>query len=334
MSNHQSFLYLITICVFITIPFKNLRAQHIWPEDADRYTNAIPGQEALGHWDIDISKPQGDVGAAWLEIAKSGSGALVGRFVGQGGSARPISEVKYNEKNKTYSFTIPPQWGSKKDHLVFKLKNGKLSGKMNSGNGKGLSWKAVRSPELKQKKTPEWGEPVDLLKSGMSAWKDTAGWKVENGILSLKGKGDEEHRSGNKNIKTKQKFDDFKMHVEFRYGEGANSGIYLRGRYELQILDSYGMNPESHTMGGIYGFVAPAENLAKKPGHWQTMDITLIGRMVTVELNGKEIISNRSIPGITGGAVDSHEGAPGPIMIQGDHYGKLEFRNMSIMPAE
>lgn len=332
MIGYKKVLNLIVLCILCITPFKNTTAQHIWPEDADRYTGPISGQEAIGNWDITTSKG----GASWLQIAKSGRGALVGQFVGRGGSARPISEINYDKKRKMYSFTIPPQWGSKSDHLEFKLKDDKLSGKIIAGSGQGQTWVARRAPELNPKQKPQWGEPIDLLENGLSDWNDTAGWKVENGVLKLAAKGSEDDRNkgGNKNIKTKEKFDDFKMHVEFRYGEGANSGIYLRGRYELQILDSYGMKPESHILGGIYGFISPSKNVAKKPGQWQTMDITLMGRMVTVELNGEKIIVDRPIPGITGGAIDSHEGKPGTIMIQGDHYGKLEFRNMSIMPAE
>lgn len=256
--------------------------------------------------------------------------------MGQGGSARPISQINYDEKSRTYSFTIPPQWGTGEDHLEFQLKNDKLAGAITSGKGEELSWEAYRAPELKSAHPPEWDEPIDLLKNGLSGWKDTTGWEIDNGVLKLAAKGSEDNRNsgGDKNIKTTQNFNDFKMHVEFRYGEGANSGIYLRGRYELQILDSYGMNPESHGLGGIYGFISPSENFAKKPGQWQMMDITLLGRMLTVELNGEQIIVNRPIPGITGGAIDSKEEEPGPIMIQGDHYGKLEFRNMSIMPAK
>lgn len=332
MKSKRRVLYIIVLGILFITPFKNVKAQHIWPEDADRYTDPIPGQEAIGHWDITISNG----GASWLEIAKSGSKSLVGQFVGQGGSARPISEINYDEKSRTYSFTIPPQWGTEEDHLEFQLKNDKLSGYIISGKGQELSWEAYRAPELKTAQQLEWDEPIDLLKNGLSDWKDTTGWKIDNGILKLAAKGSEDNRNegGDKNIKTRENFDDFKMHVEFRYGEGANSGIYLRGRYELQILDSYGMKAEAHGLGGIYGFISPSKNFAKKPGQWQMLNITLVGRMVTVELNGEKIIVNRPIPGITGGAIDSKEEKPGPIMIQGDHYGKLEFRNMSIMPAK
>jgi hypothetical protein len=148
---------------------------------------------------------------------------------------------------------------------------------------------------------------------------------VVDGILTNAG--------GGANLVTTRRFDDFKLRVEFRYPKGSNSGIYLRGRYEVQIEDSQERaEPTSHHVGGVYGFLAPTENAARAPGEWQTYDITLVGRRVTVVLNGRTVIANQVIPGITGGALDSDEGAPGPIYLQGDH-GPVEFRRIVLTPA-
>ncbi|HEU4632350.1 MAG TPA: DUF1080 domain-containing protein, partial [Flavisolibacter sp.] len=148
-------------------------------------------------------------------------------------------------------------------------------------------------------------------------------WKAENGILRSP-------KSG-ANIVTDKSFTDFKLHIEFRYPQGSNSGVYLRGRYEVQVMDSKVVSPVD--LGGVYGFIAPSELVAKAPGEWQSYDITLVGRMVTVVANGKKIICNQEIPGITGGALDSREGEPGPLLLQGDH-GPIEFRNIVITPAK
>jgi hypothetical protein len=128
---------------------------------------------------------------------------------------------------------------------------------------------------------------------------------------------------------TSETFQDFKLHIEFKYPEHSNSGVYLRGRYEVQVEDSFGKEPSSIYLGGVYGFLTPNENAALKAGQWQTYDITLVGRRVTVIANGKVIIQDQIIPGITGGALDSREADPGPILLQGDH-GPVEYRNITI----
>lgn len=285
----------------------------------------IPGADAAGHWDITIQTPNGEL-PSWLGIETSGTQALVGQFVGPAGSARPISEINYD--NGMYSFTIPPQWTPRDTdpEFEFSLENDKLTGWTTGPNGNKLQWTGVRAPSLDREEEPEWGEPIKLLDSNLSKWvlADNNRFTMKHGTLV-------NQKSGG-NLITKQEFNDFKLHVEFKYPEGSNSGIYLRGRYETQILDSYGMDPESHNLGGIYGFIDPSVNAAKKAGEWQTYDITLVGRMVTVVLNDTEVICNRPIPGITGGALDSNEGEPGPIMLQGDH-GPIEFRNITITPA-
>jgi hypothetical protein len=148
---------------------------------------------------------------------------------------------------------------------------------------------------------------------------------VENGILKSP-------RSGS-NLLSNDKFTDFKLHIEFKYPKGSNSGVYLRGRYEVQVADSKGQEPWEDQLGAIYGLLAPNEMVAKDADEWQSYDITLIGRRVTVVCNGKTVISDQVIPGITGGAIDSKEGEPGPFMIQGDH-GPVEYRNIIVTPAK
>jgi hypothetical protein len=161
----------------------------------------------------------------------------------------------------------------------------------------------------------------------MKGWKAMGPnqWIVENGVLrSLK--------SGS-NLVSEQTFTDFKLHVEFRYEKGSNSGVYLRGRYEVQIEDDKGKEPWKGYLGAVYGFLTPSVMAAKDAGEWQKYDITLVGRMITVVANGITIINNQEIPGITGGAIDNKENEPGPIMFQGDH-GPIDFRNIVITPAK
>jgi hypothetical protein len=150
--------------------------------------------------------------------------------------------------------------------------------------------------------------------------------KVENGTLVSPVHGPE--------LITDANFEDFKMHIEFNCASGSNSGIYLRGRYELQIEDD--PEPEGPTMrtGGVYGFLAPSPEQPRRPGEWQTYDIRLVGRVVTVVQNGQTIINKQEILGITGGALDSHEALPGPIYLQGGETGHVAFRKITITPAK
>jgi hypothetical protein len=149
------------------------------------------------------------------------------------------------------------------------------------------------------------------------------GWKVVDGVLvNTPPSGD---------LVTEEKFGDFRLHIEYRVPEGSNSGIYLRGRYEIQVLDDYGKAVTKHMNGAIYGRIAPVENASRPAGEWQTVDATLIGRRVTVVLNDKKIIDNQMIEGPTGAALDDREAEPGPLMLQGDH-GVVAFRNIAIKP--
>lgn len=281
-----------------------------------------------GRWDITIMKEGKNI-PSWLEMRHSGRETLVGRFVYEFGSARPVAHVKY--ENGKFSFSIPPQWepGKRYQDFDFTLDpaTDQLTGTMVYTDGKPYNWIAVRAPKLKRTTAPIWGPAIKLIGTDLTGW-HTMGpnqWMVENGILKSS-------KSGS-NIVTDQVFNDFKLHIEFKYPKGSNSGVYLRGRYEVQIEDNKGKEPLSTYLGGVYGFLPPSEMMAKDPGEWQSYDITLIGRMVTVVANGVTIIQNQEIPGITGGALDANEAAPGPIFLQGDH-GPIEFRNIIITPAK
>lgn len=263
---------------------------------------------------------------SWLEIKHSGSKTLVGRFVSSSGSARPISEIKVD--GDKFSFTIPPQWAPDLGDLTIKgAKNGQdLKGTLTFAKGGTYNWTAVRAPKLTYVENPKWGQPIELFNGkDLSGWKAMGKnqWIVEDGILKSP-------KSG-ANLVTEEKFQDFKLHVEFKVPPGSNSGVYLRGRYEVQITDDHGSEPSNVLFGGIYGFLTPNEMAANPASEWQTYDITLVGRRVTVVANGKTIISEQNIPGITGGALDSKEGEPGPFYIQGDH-GPIMFRKFTVTP--
>ncbi len=278
-----------------------------------------------GRWDITIDV-EGKKLPSWLEVHRSGLRTLVGEFVGTGGSARPISKVNFT--NGTFSFSIPPQWEREDNDLRVKgiLSGESLSGNMTFSNGKTYNYVACRAPMLRRKSAPVWGKPITLFNGkNINGWHALGNnqWIVDSGFLRSPHSG--------ANLVTDNTFTDFKLHIEFRYPKESNSGVYLRGRYEVQIEDTGGQEPVKNELGSIYGFLAPTELVAKGAGQWQSYDITLVGRMVTVVANGITIICNREIPGITGGAINSNESEPGPLLIQGDH-GPIDYRNIILTP--
>jgi hypothetical protein len=282
----------------------------------------------IGRWDVTVHGADGDY-PSWFEVQRSGRKSLVGSYVGQFGSARPVSKVEF--ENDTMRFTVPPQWEERATDVTYegKLKGDTIRGETTGDKGERIRWEARRAPSLDRKPTNSWSTPIELFNGrDLTGWKTQLsnrknGWLVKDGILV-------NAEPGN-NLMTEQKFNDFKIHVEFRYPKGSNSGLFLRGRYEVQIEDNSGQETDSHRIGGVYGFLTPSFNAAKPAGEWQTLDVTFVGRHVTVVLNDERIIDRQSIPGITGGALYSHEEKSGPILIQGDH-GPVEFRKLTITP--
>jgi hypothetical protein len=283
----------------------------------------------LGRWDLVVQRGT-QTSPSWLEVERSGNSTLVGQFVGSGGSARPIAKIEF--KDGTFRFAIPPQWDSNPNDITFEgtLQGERITGSMTMGDGQKVTWSGSRAPSLRRAGKPAWGQPIRVFDGkSLGGWQPIGRrenqWSAVGGIL--------QNAKSGANLVTIQKFDDFKLHLEFRVPKGENSGVYLRGRYELQIDDAAGLEPSSHHLGGVYGFIAPSQNVARAAGEWQTMDVTLVGRMITYELNGATVICNREIPGITGGALDSAEAEPGPLLLQGDH-GPVDYRNIVVTPAK
>jgi len=282
-----------------------------------------------GRWDLTIKEPSGKFLPSWLELIQAGSNWRA-RFTGRWGNARPLPIVEIH--GDAIRFVSPKEEEGSKNDLEFE---GRLSGAVLFGSAKGpdgvaWSWSARRAPSLPKPTKVRWDKPVTLFDGrDFTGWtfdnpaKSTS-WKVENGCLI--------NKSAGSNIATKDTFKDFKLHIEVNCPSNANSGIYLRGRYEVQVEDDSLQEPPSHHMGAVYGFLAPTPEQLRRPGVWQSFDITLLGRYVTVIQNGQTIINNQEIPGITGGAIDSHEELPGPIYLQGDH-GGIAYRNIVLTPA-
>ncbi len=292
-----------------------LLAPAAWPADTD----------FNGRWDITVlNSPRGR--AWWVEVQGAGTPAIKGKFVGfPGGDLNEIQHIWI--ENGELRFTFDGE--SVHQEYRARLTAGKLQGSFESGNSK-LQWIGVRAPEIPDADDGTWhkGRPVELFNhKDVSNWhgsvaRASLGWTAEDGILKGNGKAVD--------LLSNDKFWNFELHVEYRTPPHSNSGIGLRGRYEVQILEDHGRPLDRHSNAALYSRIVPTENVTKPAGEWQTYDIRLVGRHVTVTLNGKTVTKG-IIDGLTAMAADPDEGVPGPIMLQGDH-GPVEFRSIVLTP--
>lgn len=301
----------------------------------------------LGRWALTI--PGG--GAGWLEIT-SQKGYFDGSILWGGGSVVPVSSVFFQDDTlyvtRVHEVKRKDAAGKTvRTHQITELLTGRVSGDDLSlvrmvGRENGLG---MEREEFTGKRIPALPPAPDLAKvkfgdaialfngQNLDGWKLTdpnqiSGWSAKDGILVNRPVQEEgkPHKSYG-NLRTEREFEDFNLTLEARVGKGGNSGIYLRGIYEVQVADTFGKSLDPHNMGGIYSRITPTVAAEKPAGEWQTYDITLVDRHVTVILNGKKIIDNQPLMGCTGGALWSDEFRPGPIYVQGDHTG-VDYRNV------
>ena len=278
-----------------------------------------------GRWDMVLTMPDGSTSPRWMDYVE-GRDPLI-RIQPAGGSVHPAYDVNVDGPHVTL---VMNKATDKRPATTWdlKIKNKMITGTQTTGD-QVAQLKGVRAPELRHDAPKQWTKPEPIFNGkDLTGWEPTSAdaknnWVAQDGMLVNTAHG--------ANIKTTRKFDDFKLHIELNCPEDGNSGIYLRGRYEVQVeYEKVDANDPYHSMGSIYGFLAPAADLPRKPGTWETLDITLVGRMVTIVRNKVKTIDDREIPGITGGALDSNEGDPGPFYIQGDHTGGMKYRNITI----
>lgn len=276
-----------------------------------------------GRWDVTLQTPE-RAHSSWLDIRQD-HGKVRVRMVGRWGHARWLPQASIVDGH--LRFVSPKQEEGRTDDMVFDAVRigDELQGTTKGPDGATWTWRAERAPALAAE-AQQWGTPVSLPPAAWTPLDAAAKqWRVVDGTLVSPG--------GGTDLRSVAEFGDFKLHLEFNCAPGANSGVYLRGRYELQIEND--LKPEGANMrtAGIYGYLAPTVAAPRTPGVWQTYDVTLVGRTITVALNGKVVIDRKEIPGITGGALDSREGADGPLVLQGAEDGLVTFRNIVVTPA-
>lgn len=306
----------------------------------------------LGHWALNLPG-----GAGWLDVRQEthhDNTYLEGDILWYGGSVVPVQSIFMNEgtlvvvrlhnvpriienEEVVRAHTVP-QW------LEMELQGDTLQVTNNMPSNDGLmtnknSFTADRIPPLPPKpnlEALEYGEPIEIFNGeNLDGWSlinpdRENGWYVEDGVLHNNPE-DRDEGVHYGNLRTDREFEDFNLTLEVNVPEGGNSGIYLRGIYEIQVLDSYGRGLDNHHMGAVYSRITPSESAEKPAGEWQTFDITLCDRHVNVVLNGTTIIDNQPLHGPTGGALWADQFRPGPIYLQGDH-DAVAYRNMVLRP--
>ena len=274
----------------------------------------------VGRWDFNITTP-GGARAVWLGVHEKG-GKVDVWYQPTGGNVYEVKTFKLNGSHLTLTLSPTLTW-------ELDASGDKLTGAQKRGGKTTLELAGVRSPDLKRAGPKAWTKPESLFNGkNLDGWEPIGNparshWTVQDGLMMNLDEG--------ANLKSKRTFDDFKVHYEVNCPDNGNSGFYLRGRYEVQIeYEPLSENPPERRIGSIYGRIAPSPALPRTPGQWETFDVTLVGRIVTVVHNGVTTIDRQEIEGITGGALDANEGEPGPFYIQGDHTGGLKFRNITV----
>ena len=303
-------------------------------------------KDFYGMWTIDIDG--GSVG--WLNVNED-KGFLDAELLWQGGSVLPVADV-YFVDDKTLVVTRTREIKKSEDRTLlstqtytFERKGDKLEGFSSEPNrdGMGVStlkfkgWRLPPVPAAPDLSKVKYGTPIQLFNGkDLTGWKlinpkQANGFKVIDGNLVNDPVNPEGQRVNFGNLRTENEYEDFKLTLEVNVPEHSNSGVYLRGMYEIQVVDSYGAKLDSHNMGGLYSRVKPTVSAEKKGGEWQTMEMILCDRHVTVILNGTKIIDNQPVYGPTGGAMQADVFKAGPIYLQGDH-GKVSYRNIVLTP--
>jgi hypothetical protein len=275
-----------------------------------------------GAWNITPEAPA--TGVYWLEVKDEG-GKPAAVFLNRGGSPVPAQDVKISGDELTFMVGGTAQ---NRPTVTLRAAGNKLTGTVGTVKVAGErppTWGACDANG-----THAFGKPVTLFDGkSLDAWgvqiKDRAiGWAIEDGVMTNQPKAN--------NLVSKETFRDFRLDAEYKLSERGNSGIYLRGRYEMQVLDDFGRTDDrEHGHMSIYSAKAPLVNASKKAGEWQTAQITVVGNCVSATLNGQKIHDNSKLVRITGGALDAKESEPGPVMIQGDHE-KVWYRKVAVTP--
>ena len=333
-------------CFFTLAAVCPLWGQADAPKKLQSNALTIPA-DLCGFWSLNLQSGE----PAWMRISEQQGRATAHMrvYIGPEGPY----EIT-NVADGRIKFTLKPKRNAKGSKLFVQrevevgLTNGKLDGVLmltpNDGTGsRQVPFTGKRVPPM-PKAAPNlskvrFGHPISLFNGNdLTGWRPhesekTNGWSVKNGLLvNTTTKTDFSPTGAYANLRTEAEFEDFWLHIEFLVEENRNSGIYLRGMYEAQVVDRDSRMQGLQGVGAIFGRIAPSTNAGNPGGEWQTYDLTLVDRHITVVLNGVKVIDNQPIIGPTAGAIHSDPSAPGPIYLQGDHT-TVKFKNIYLAPV-
>ncbi len=294
----------------------------------------------VGRWALTL--PNGRAG--WLGVAEA-DGQLQASLLWASGSVLPVQEVtetdgvlhfsrpfKANDRETVQRFRAT-RHGDRLELAVHQLQPDGSASPERSFSGTRIA-ELPPAPDLRR---IVFGDGIPLLRDdNLASWQllpadANNGWSLHDGVLRNRVDKSRSGRWGN--LRTDATFEDFRLTAEVRTLPESNSGIYLRGIYEVQVRENFGQPLDAHNMGALYSRITPAVAAEKPISEWQTLDITLVQRHLTVILNGVTIIDNAPVLGCTGGALTSDESLPGPILLQGDHT-DIDYRNLILYPVQ
>lgn len=311
---------------------------------ASAWSSSIP-KSLIGDWSLDLATDE----PAWLKVELVDGEPVVHMRV-HVQSAGPHKIIEAKDGRLTFPMKIKREGedGPKVTTNIVNvgMKRGKLDGVITNDGLEApygrIAFTGKRFPPMPKRpdlSKVRFGHPIPLFNGkDLTGWRlydpqKKNGWRVVDGLLSNETPKTDFGSTGSYgNLQTEAVFDDFWLHIEFKIEANRNSGVYLRGMYEAQVVDRDSRMQGLQGVGSIFGRIAPSENAGRTPGEWQSYDITLVDRHVTVVLNGVTVIDNQPVGGPTGGAVHTDPTEPGPIHLQGDHT-SVKYRNIYLAPV-
>jgi hypothetical protein len=313
---------------------------------ADEPLSGVSSKEEtlVGDWSLTLPANE----AGWLSVLKDDD-HYKAELLWAVGSANPVTDLDVQDGTLSFTRKLKRPLALNEEPAVLyritaQVEGNALNCRMQPADGGDIvPFEGKRMPTMPMRPDlakVRFGEPISLFNehdlAGWHASNPTKknGWSVREGVLcNDTPKTDFGAYGDYANLRTDADFNDFKLHIEYLLPAeiGGNSGIYLRGLYEVQVTHRESKMQGIHGPGAVFGRITPTKNAGRPAGQWELLDITLVDRHVSVRLNDELVIDNEPVAGPTGGALHADVTASGPIYLQGDHT-SVQYRNITLRP--